>query len=399
MSEKRRVKIKDIASKVGSGATPRGGQKVYLEEGPYTLIRSQNVYDFYFEKDGLVFIETDHAKKLKNVSLEKNDILLNITGDSVGRCCLVQNDVLPARVNQHVAIIRTNESTDAYFLMCYLNSSYNKRALLNHVHGGTRKALTKGTIENFEIDLPNLEVQKNISSILNSLDNKIHQNEEINHTLEEMAMTLYKHWFVDFGPFQDGEFVESELGMIPEGWEVVQLKDIVEIAYGKSLPKKKRVPGLYPVYGTSGIVDTHNNYLVQGPGIVLGRKGTIGTVYFSNEDFFPIDTTYYITPKKTQLTYEILYCMLKQFDFKNMNNDSAVPGLNRNDVYNMKVVIPIYDVWKQSGNKFKDIFDLINLNNNEITNLEQTRDYLLPKLLSGKIDLSEAEETVESALN
>lgn len=237
-------RIKDIAIKVGSGSTPRGGQKVYMEEGPYALIRSQNIYDYEFKKDGLVFIDEEQAKKLKNVALQENDILLNITGDSVGRCCIVPKEILPARVNQHVAIIRVDENTNPHYLMYYLNDTRNKEMLLNYVHGGTRKALTKGIIEDFEVKIPSLEIQNKLADILSTYDSKIKLNLKLNQTLGEISMTLYKHWFVDYGPFQGEEFVESELGMIPKGWKIKKLAELVNTQYGytESATEKKIGP-------------------------------------------------------------------------------------------------------------------------------------------------------------
>ena len=156
-------------------------------------------------------------------------MLLNITGDSVARVCSVPKEFLPARVNQHVAIIRAdNELLDSKFLMYSLLEKSNKDMLLTlGSAGATRNALTKSMIEDFELQLPHLKEQTQIANILSAIDDKIENNLATNKTLEDMAMAFYKHWFVDFGPFQDGEFVDSELGLIPEGWEVKRLDDLM----------------------------------------------------------------------------------------------------------------------------------------------------------------------------
>jgi type I restriction enzyme S subunit len=152
----RRVGLAEITTKIGSGATPRGGETAYLSEG-ITLIRSQNVYDFNFTDDGLAYINEDQAQRLANVEVERFDILLNITGASVGRCCMVPARHLPARVNQHVMIIRADPlRVNPYFLLCAMNSDERKRQLLSYAHvGATREALTKELISRFEILLPN----------------------------------------------------------------------------------------------------------------------------------------------------------------------------------------------------------------------------------------------------
>lgn len=177
-----RCSFKDICTKIGSGATPRGGKESYKDEG-ITLIRSQNVGDYRFLYDGLAHINDEQANKLNNVIVENDDLLLNITGDSVARACKVPTSVLPARVNQHVSIIRTNsKKADSQFILYFLQ--FKKPNLLKLAEAGaTRNALTKGMIEDFEINLPPLETQQKIASILSALDDKIELNNAINKNL------------------------------------------------------------------------------------------------------------------------------------------------------------------------------------------------------------------------
>jgi len=143
------INLGEVCTKIGSGATPRGGSDVHLARGPFALIRSQNVYNDGFHQDGLAHIGEQHASELANVEVLKNDVLLNITGDSVARTCQVDRRVLPARVNQHVAIIRPDsEKLDPRFLRYYLVSPEMQAKLLSWAgSGGTRNALTKGMIE------------------------------------------------------------------------------------------------------------------------------------------------------------------------------------------------------------------------------------------------------------
>ena len=246
-SEWRNMKLGEVCTKIGSGATPRGGKKTYLQEGPFALIRSQNVYNDGFHHDGLAFISDEQADDLRNVKLAEEDVLLNITGDSVARVCQVDPGILPARVNQHVAIVRPDPAKlDAGFLRYYLVSPHVQSMLLSWADSGsTRKALTKQMIESFEVSAPaDVDEQRAIAHILGTLDDKIELNRRMNETLEEMARALFKSWFVDFDPvrakmegrWQRGEtlpgmpadlydlfpdrLVDSELGEIPAGWEV-----------------------------------------------------------------------------------------------------------------------------------------------------------------------------------
>lgn len=144
-----------VTTKIGSGATPRGGKGAYKTKGIH-LIRSLNIYDYSFEFEDLAFIDEQQAAGLDNVKVEKFDILLNITGASVARCALVLSYLLPARVNQHVAIIRVDPAkTSPFYVLDAINSDERKQQLLALAQGGaTREALTKDTISNFEIILP-----------------------------------------------------------------------------------------------------------------------------------------------------------------------------------------------------------------------------------------------------
>lgn len=223
-------KLGTLCSKLGSGATPTGGQNAYKLSG-VSLIRSQNVQDFYFSNEGLAFIDGNQAKKLDNVEVREGDILLNITGDSIARTCIVPKEILPARVNQHVSIIRVNERIDKNYLLYYLLFRKNYLLTISRV-GGTRNALTKEALENIEICLNKNE--KAIGNILSYLDTKILLNHKTNGELASLIKTLYDYWFVQFDfpdkngkPYKSsgGKMVYSELikRVVPEGWEINSL--------------------------------------------------------------------------------------------------------------------------------------------------------------------------------
>ena len=196
MSEWKECRLGDVTSKIGSGATPTGGENSY-KSGGITLIRSQNVYDFHFDIGGLAFIDEEQANLLNNVSVEENDILMNITGESVTRCCLAPKEHLPARVNQHVSIIRPiSKDADYKFVFYYLHSIKPELNSIAEI-GCTRRALTKGMIENLSILLPPLPEQRAIAGVLSSLDGKIDLLHRQNKTLEGMAEALWRKMFVE----------------------------------------------------------------------------------------------------------------------------------------------------------------------------------------------------------
>ena len=411
-------RLGDVCSKIGSGATPRGGSEVYLERGPYSLIRSQNIYNDGFHRDGLAFIGEQHAAELENVEVKKDDVLLNITGDSVARACQVDPGVLPARVNQHVAIIRPDqEKLDPRFLRYYLVSPEMQAKLLSWAGAGaTRNALTKGMIESFEVPAPSdITEQRAIAHILGTLDDKIELNRRMNETLEAMARALFKSWFVDFDPvrakaegrdtglpkpFADlspDSFEDSELGEIPKGWEVKKLGDLLELAYGKALKAEDRQPGAVPVYGSNGQVGWHNERLVAGPGVIVGRKGNPGVVTWAPTDFYAIDTTFYVVPTTNCHSLHFLFHALRLHDLASLGADSAVPGLNRNMAYMSVQVLPP----KSFLDKFDTYAAAITLRVNEINEESRTlaalRDALLPKLTSGELRVKAAGRFMDTA--
>ncbi len=369
MGEWKEYNLKDLTTKIGSGATPTGGDNSYKAEG-ISLIRSQNVLDFQFSYNGLAFIDDEQADALRNVTVENGDVLLNITGDSVARVCKVPEKVLPARVNQHVAIIRANkEQLDCDYLLYDLQAKKDYLLSISEI-GATRRALTKGMIEKLDLTIPDLPEQKTIALILSSLDDKIDLLHRQNKTLEALAETLFRQWFME----------EAE-----EGWETGTLGDVIELIYGKGLKEEIRSGSGFPVVGSSGVVGYHSDFLVEGPGIVIGRKGTLGKVVYLFENFFPIDTTYFIKSKVNSVGLFYEYFLLKTLNFEDMNSDSAVPGLNRELALSTEIKIAPFDKLKQYNNYCASLFEKLKQNNSQIRTLTCLRDTLLPKLMSGEV--------------
>lgn len=186
-----KVPLQKICSKIGSGATPKGGKMAYGSEG-ISLIRSTNVFDFNFEYDKLAHINQNQADALTNVIVELNDVLFNITGASVARCCMVPNDVLPARVNQHVMIVRPIKGeTMSYYIMFTLCSADNKAKLLGiGQSGSTREAINKQELESFEIPLPDDITLNQFGTAAKSVYERIHANVKETLVLDEIKKVL-----------------------------------------------------------------------------------------------------------------------------------------------------------------------------------------------------------------
>ena len=256
--------------------------------------------------------------------------------------------------------------------------------------------------------VPPLSEQLAIAHVLGTLDDKIELNRRMNETLEAMARAFFKSWFVDFDPvrakvegrdpdlpkpladlFPDS-FEDSELGEIPKGWEVNKLGDLLELAYGKALKAEDRQDGNVPVYGSNGQVGWHDERLVVGPGIVVGRKGNPGIATWVATDFFPIDTTFYVVPKAKCRSIEFLFHVLRTHDLASLGADSAVPGLNRNLAYMSDQLLPPARLLEQFGCIASRLSRRVNCGNEEIRSLAVLRDTLLPKLISGELRVKDA---------
>jgi type I restriction enzyme S subunit len=417
----RAVQLRDITTKIGSGATPTGGEKSYLPtRHRYALVRSQNVFDRYFDDTGIAFIDDGQAAKLRGVEIHEGDVLLNITGDGVtfARACLAPRHVLPACVNQHVSIIRPNpDRCIPGYVLSYLTHPQTKRYIESFNAGGSRRAITKGHIESFVVPLPPLPEQQAIARILSTLDDKIELNRRMNETLEAMARALFKSWFVDFDPVRakaegrqpagmDAEtaalfpdaFEESELGEIPRGWTVARLGEVVSLEYGKALKEEVRRPGTIPVMGSNGQVGWHDRALVAGPGIVVGRKGNPGTVTWVPTDFFPIDTTFFVQPREHLHCMRFWYHALTALDLGHFGSDSAVPGLNRNIAYMTQVLVPPPHTMVLFERYTTAFVERAFSNDTESRTLVAIRDALLPRLLSGELRVKEVEKVVEEVI-
>jgi type I restriction enzyme S subunit len=221
-----------------------------------------------------------------------------------------------------------------------------------------------------------------------------------------MARALFNSWFVDFDPVRaraqgrdpglpahladlfPGRLVESELGEIPEGWGVETLGGLLELSYGKALRDDQRQPGDIPVYGSNGQVGWHSWRLAEGPGIIVGRKGNPGVVTWAPTDFFAIDTTFFVVPKRRTAGLHFLFYALQQQDLATLSGDSAVPGLNRNLAYMSRQLSPPLPVTMAFQALAQPLFERRHQADEESRTLAALRDAVLPKLMSGGLHIS-----------
>jgi type I restriction enzyme, S subunit len=452
------ARLKDTTLKIGSGATPRGGESVYLPfRQRVALIRSQNVFDRHFDETGLAFISDEHAEQLEAVAVQPGDLLLNITGDGVtfGRACLVPEHILPACVNQHVTIVRVNPELCAPgYLLAYLTHPSIKSYIEAFNSGGSRRAITKGHIESFEVPLPPIDEQRAIAHILGTLDDKIELNRRMNETLEAMARVLFKSWFVDFDPVRapaegrhplgmdaktatlfSSSFENSSLGEVPKGWTVGVINDFVTTVLGGDwgadvnengtlLPalciRGADIPNLQAAgtgkmptrYLKSSSLERrslqHGDIVVEisggSPTQSTGRPVLITNPLLRrlNQPLVCSNFCRFIrltSPVDAHFVYIWLRWLYSRDEFLQYENGTT--GI-KNLAFAIfcekhELIIPPTSLLEAFDNRVSLYFELMQANGVESDTLATLRDTLLPKLLSGEVRVKDAEKFLEQA--
>jgi len=293
--------------------------------------------------------------------------------------------------NLAIAILITSPEVDKSFLYYRLAST----KLWELRTGSAQAQITIDRLKRYEVRLPPLTAQQKIAAILSAYDDLIENNNRRIKTLEEMAQRIYREWFVDFRyPGHEAvPLVESELGPIPKGWSVRHVGENFELVYGKALKAADRHGGDITVFGSGGEIGKHDIAMAQGPGIVVGRKGNVGSVYWSDGEFFAIDTTFWVR-SRLPLTYS--YFVLCGLDF--IDSHAAVPGLSREQAYALPMIAPSARVLEMFDDVALALFASRRNAALSIRNLNSTRDLLLPRLISGEVDVSDLDIAIPEAV-
>lgn len=389
----------DHCLKIGSGATPRGGQENYKTEG-ISLIRSQNVLDFAFSENGLAFIDDKQATELSNVEVLENDVLLNITGDSVARVCQVPKAILPARVNQHVAIIRPKADVlDSAFLKYYLLNPKTKDLLLGLASSGaTRNALTKAMIENLEVIAPDIETQRRIAALLTALDDKIELNRRMNETLEGIAGAVWGEWF---GQYAGGE-------ELPEGWRWGKLGEFGEFKNGVNYGREDTGDTEFKIVSVKELVASDyilpdnlssipmdakkaKAYLLKKDDIVIVRSASPGETALMVRDFPNIIYSgFAIRFRPNESVYKFyLFYLLQKFreNLDSLSNGTTLKNINQELLTNFECNYPPQNLIDSFNKICEPIMEKIYENHIQSRTLTALRDALLPRLMSGSLEL------------
>lgn len=376
--EWKEVRLGDVCS-IQRGASPRPIQKFISKEGmPWVKIADATGISSRYISSTSEYIIKEGISKSRIV--HPGDLIVSNSATPG----LPKFMAIEACVHDGWLIIRDLDGIDKVFLYyVFINI---RRRLSNQANGSVFMNLKTDIVKDFVIKLPMLDDQRRIASILSSLDRKIELNNKINADLEEMAQAIFKNWFVDFEPFKDGKFVDSELGMIPEGWKVGCLGDLITIKYGKD--HKKLEDGTFPVYGSGGFMRFVNSWLYDGESVLIPRKGTLDNIMYVCEKFWTVDTMFFSVPKMDYVM-KYVYNYIKRFDFSKMNEGTSVPSNTAARLNKMPILIPTHEILEMYDETLCPIYNKRKMKDKESRNLSTLRDTLLPRLMSGELEVPE----------
>ena len=405
-----------ISANTGLDAIKRA--PIVEEDTGIKCLRIQDVSQVKEYKNwGFCTVTPENYKKF---SLKEGEIIIARTGNTIGVNMFIPKDIQSVFNNGLIRIRVDRKLCDPKYVYYNFRTNIFKAYIQSIAFGtSTQPNMQINSLLSFQFKVPTLPEQRSIASILSAIDDKIELNLQMNKTLEEMAMTLYKHWFVDFGPFKDGEFVDSELGMIPKGWEVKPIGDIIE-TLGGGTPKTEvaeywengtidwysptdltKANALYSLGSAKKITELglqkSSSRLFPKGSLLMSSRATIGAITINRKESCTNQGFITMIPNKTLSLFQLHGWTVHNMDLIiSKANGSTFKEISKSNFRSLPIVVGdgIQDYLK----KCKNIYDQIENNILETETLIILRDTLLPKLISGKVRLKEAEKTFAAVL-
>lgn len=394
--EWKEVRLGDVCTRVCSGGTPKSTNLSYFEgEIPWLNTKEIDFNRIYSTEKTI----TDSG--LNNSSAKwivPNTVTVAMYGATAGKSCIVK---VPMTTNQACCNLTINDEVADYEFVYYtLKNDYTTLASL--ANGGAQQNLNAQIIKDYVLKMPSLADQRRIASILSSLDRKIELNNKINADLEEMAQAIFKNWFVDFEPFKDGKFVDSELGMIPEGWKIVVFDNILKVTTTKT--GKEGIPeysvtntGIHPrdeKFTKNLSKSSAKNKLIRKGNLVFGMSREILNWGIMKEEVGGVSSAYnvYIVDEKiVNTTYLECFIAQRMDYFADLIKPASREGQGVDKALLMKkiICIPPSEVMDVFLEKYNSIMHLTEIRNQENSRLSLLRDTLLPRLMSGELEVPE----------
>ncbi|MDP2828915.1 MAG: restriction endonuclease subunit S [Sulfuricellaceae bacterium] len=394
------VKVRYLVARIGSGKTPLGGSETYADEG-VMFLRSQNVYDEGLQLDDVVYISEEVDESMAGSRVIQNDILLNITGASIGRSCVVPDGFQPANVNQHVCIIRLSNIDYVPFVGWCFKSIFIKKQIDFVQNGAAREGLNFEQIAGLRLAMPPASEQQTIATFLDretgKIDALIAEQQRLVELLAEKRQAVISHAVTKGlpstssglnAPMKDSGV--EWLGEVPAHWEVKMLKWFSTLHRGYDLTALEQKDGPYPVITSGGVSGMHSKYMAYGPGVVTGRYGSTGRLFYVEENYWPHNTSLFVSDFHGNAPRFVWY-VLQTMDFAAHSAKAAVPGIDRNDLHVIPVVVPPL-AEQTTIATFLDSetakFDTLTTEaNRAIALLQERRSALISAAVTGKIDV------------
>ena len=379
MEEWKEYKLGDVVNILDSKRVPLSSKERSTRQGCYPYYGAQGIIDYIddFIFDGTYLLIAEDGENLKS---QKQNVAQLASGKYW--------------VNNHAHILESNGKSDIRYI-CYL---LNTLDLSGYITGSAQPKLNQANLVKIAFKLPPLEIQKDIADYLSVFDDKIEVNRKINENLEQQAQALFKSWFVDFEPFKNGEFVESELGMIPKGWRVGTLFDVAEIFDKKRKPlsgkERENMNRVYPYYGATSCMDYVDDYLFDGIYTLIGEDGSVvkenGLPYMQYVwGKFWVNNHAHILQGKNGFSTEMIHVLLSMTNIRHLVTGAVQAKLSQANM--QKIILPIPP--KEVVDKIRQLIDIIYENKrileDESRRLSELRDTLLPKLMSGELKVNE----------
>lgn len=389
--EWKEVRLGDVCEIKGGKRLPKGVNLITQKNShPYIRVRDLGKSKTIELNSSYEYVDEITQKQIQRYITQKGDILISIVG-TIGLIAIVGGSLDGANLTENCVKLVKLDKIDSEYLYYYLKSPFGQQNISRGTVGAVQAKLPIKNIQDFSIICPELiSDQRRIASILSSLDRKIELNNKINADLEEMAQAIFKNWFVDFEPFKDGKFVDSELGMIPEGWKVGLLGELCNFKRGKNLLTKNAIDEGVPVVAGGLEPSCYHNVANTGAPVITvsGSGANAGFMRMYHVPVWASDCSFIDI---TCENFYFVYCFLKVNSklLKHAQTGAVQPHVKPSDIHDFELVIPDKESIFDFQDKVKPFFDKIALIQKENSRLSLLRDTLLPRLMSGEIEVPE----------
>ncbi|GGZ77762.1 restriction endonuclease subunit S [Paraglaciecola chathamensis] len=362
-----------------TGKTPSKKVANYFGGKFQFVTPSDFAYKHYFCRKTETTVTEAAQEKHKNQFIPAGSIMFTCIGSTIGKCAIASEECL---TNQQINSVIPHNKSESKFIYYLLNHHMGVFRGIGLSGGAAMPIINKTDFSKVILKAPSKSFWPAIGMLLSEYDDLIENNRRRIQLLEDSAHLLYKEWFVHLR-FPGHEQVKITDG-VPEGWSKEPLENLLVLQRGFDLPVSKRVDGKVPIYASTGINGFHNVAKVNGPGVVTGRSGSLGTVMYVARDFWPLNTALWVKQFKKASPIFATF-LLRAMKLEGYNGGAAVPTLNRNDVHKVDVLCPAENLMNEFELQVENIFKQIDKLKEFNEKLAQARDVLLPKLMSGEL--------------